>query len=195
MNFLAHIYLSGDNDLVKLGNFMADGIHGKAEDFPLEVQKGIILHRAIDSYTDVHPVFRQGTKRLHPVYHHYAGVIMDIFYDHFLAKNWAKYHDSSLEDYAASFYKILEDNYTILTDRTKGMMPHMIQYNWLASYATIEGIGRILAQMDHRTKHRSGMKDSVKELVEYYTVFENEFTEFFEDLMNFVKEKSAELEI
>ena len=89
MNFLAHIYLSGDNDLIKIGNFMADGIRGKHYEYlPAEVQKGIVLHRAIDTYTDSHPIFRQSTKRLHHRYHHYAGVIVDVFYDHFLAKNW-----------------------------------------------------------------------------------------------------------
>ena len=196
MNFLAHIYLSGDNDLVKIGNFMADNIPGnKYEHFPPDVQKGILLHRAIDSYTDAHPVFRKGTKRLHPVYHHYAGVIMDMFYDHFLAKNWTSYSSTPLEEYTAGFYHILEANYDILTEKTKGMMPYMITYNWLASYASLDGIERILTQMDNRTKNRSGMRNSVKELKEHYTVFEKEFTEFFADLQNHVKEKSTELGI
>ena len=80
MNFLAHIYLSGDNDLIKIGNFMADGIRGKHfESYPLEIQKGIILHRSIDTFTDAHPIFRQSTKKLHEKYHHYAGVIVDVF--------------------------------------------------------------------------------------------------------------------
>lgn len=194
MNFLAHIYLSGDNDLVKIGNFMADGIHGKPDHFPIEVQKGIKLHRAIDTYTDAHPIFRQGTKRLHSRYHHYAGVIMDIFYDHFLAKNWINYHKQPLIEYTLAFYRSLEDNYEILTEKTKGLMPYMVQYNWLASYATIEGIGRILSQMDNRTKNRSGMKTSVEELVEFYKEYETEFTDFFEDIQLFVKEKSAEID-
>ena len=193
MNFLAHIYLSGDNDLIKIGNFMADGIHGKPDHFPADVLTGIAVHRAIDTYTDAHPIFRQGTKRLHARYHHYAGVIMDIFYDHFLAKNWAKYHPQPLEDYTLAFYKALEDNYELLTEKTKGLMPYMIQYNWLASYATVEGIGRILSQMDNRTKNRSGMKTSIEELVEFYDEYEAEFTEFFEDLRAHVKEKMAEL--
>ncbi len=193
MNFLAHIYLSGDNDLVKLGNFMADGIHGKPDDFPPDVQKGIILHRAIDTYTDAHPVFRQGTKRLHAAYHHYAGVVMDIFYDHFLAKNWVTYSTEPLGEFIASFYKSLEDNYDILTEKTKGMMPYMIQHDWLGSYATVEGIGGILKQMDHRTKLRSGMGRSVKELLEYYDEYEKEFGEFFTDIQAHVKEKLASL--
>lgn len=191
MNFLAHIYLSGDNDLVKIGNFMADGIHGKPDTFPEDVQKGILLHRAIDTYTDTHPIFRQGTKRLHAAYHHYAGVIMDIFYDHFLAKNWKDYSEIPLDDFTASFYQSLHDNYDILTDKTKGLMPYMTRDNWLASYATIEGIGRILKQMDHRTKYRSGMGGSVKELVEYYDAYETEFRDFFADIQAHVKEKMA----
>ncbi len=194
MNFLAHIYLSGDDNLVKIGNFMADGIHGKPDQFPAQVQKGIILHRAIDTYTDAHPIFRQGTKRLHARYHHYAGVIMDIFYDHFLAKNWGSYHSQPLEEYTLAFYKALEDNYEILTEKTKGLMPYMIQYNWLASYATTEGIGRILTQMDRRTKDKSGMRTSIDELLQFYTEYEAEFTAFFKDMVAHAKEKFAEIE-
>jgi acyl carrier protein phosphodiesterase len=183
MNFLAHIYLSGDNDLIKIGNLMADGIRGKQfESYPLEIQKGIILHRFIDTYTDAHLVFRQSTKRLHEKYHHYAGVIVDVFYDHFLAKNWNHYSDEKLELYVARFYQSLQDNYEFLSERTKGMMPYMINQNWLVSYQTTEGINKILTQMDSRTKNESKMRFATHELIEYYTDFEQEFTTFFEDL-------------
>jgi acyl carrier protein phosphodiesterase len=183
MNFLAHIYLSEDNDLIKIGNLMADGIRGKHfESYPLEIQKGIILHRFIDTYTDAHLVFRQSTKRLHEKYHHYAGVIVDVFYDHFLAKNWSHYSDEKLELYVARFYQSLQDNYEFLSERTKGMMPYMINQNWLVSYQTTEGINRILTQMDNRTKNESKMRFATHELIEYYTDFEQEFTTFFEDL-------------
>jgi acyl carrier protein phosphodiesterase len=183
MNFLAHIYLSGDNDLIKIGNFMADGIRGKHfENYPLEIQKGIKLHRFIDTYTDAHLVFRESTKRLHQNYHHYAGVIVDVFYDHFLAKNWSNYSSETLVDYSENFYQSLRDNYDFLSERTKGMMPYMIEYNWLVSYQTVEGISRILTQMDSRTKNESKMRFSPNELIEYYTEFEQEFTSFFEDV-------------
>ncbi|CAN1536371.1 acyl carrier protein phosphodiesterase [Flavobacteriaceae bacterium] len=183
MNFLAHIYLSGDNDLIKIGNFMADGIRGKHfENYPLEIQKGIKLHRFIDTYTDAHLVFRKSTKRLHQNYHHYAGVIVDVFYDHFLAKNWSNYSSESLVDFTENFYQSLRDNYDFLSERTKGMMPYMIEYNWLVSYQTVEGISRILTQMDSRTKNESKMRFSPNELIEYYTEFEQEFTSFFEDV-------------
>ncbi|WP_026730070.1 ACP phosphodiesterase [Flavobacterium denitrificans] len=183
MNFLAHIYLSGDNDLIKIGNFMADGIRGKQfEHFPKDVQKGILLHRFIDTYTDSHDIFRQSTKRLHEKYHHYAGVIVDIIYDHFLAKNWTKYSDENLENFINRFYTSLDDNYSILTEKTQGLMPYMIERNWLLSYRTVEGIHQILTQMDRRSKNVSKMQYASEELKEFYAEFEEEFTLFFEDL-------------
>jgi acyl carrier protein phosphodiesterase len=183
MNFLAHIYLSGDNDLLKIGNFMADGIRGKQfETYPLEIQKGIILHRFIDTYTDAHPIFRKSTKRLHNNYHHYAGVIVDVFYDHFLAKNWSNYSNDSLVEFTNRFYQSLRNNHDFLSERTKGLMPYMIEHNWLMSYETVEGISRILTQMDSRTKNESKMRFSPNELNEYYSEFEQEFTTFFEDI-------------
>ncbi|MFV7235692.1 ACP phosphodiesterase [Flavobacterium sp. ZB4R12] len=190
MNFLAHIYLSGDNDLIKIGNFMADGIRGKHfESYPLEIQKGIILHRAIDTFTDAHPIFRQSTKRLHEKYHHYAGVIVDVFYDHFLAKNWSTYSDEKLDHFVERFYQSLQDNHIILSERTKEIMPYMIKQNWLVSYQTVEGINRILTQMDQRTKNESKMRFATHELSEFYLEFEKEFTNFFQELIIYSNDK------
>ena len=193
MNFLAHIYLSGDNDLIKIGNFMADGIRGKQfKTYPLEVQKGIVVHRAIDTFTDAHPIFRQSTKKLHARYHHYAGVIADVFYDHFLAKNWATYSDKNLSDYVTNFYQSLSDNTSILSERTIAIMPYMIEQNWLLSYQTIAGIDKILTQMDSRTKNQSKMRFASEELTEFYTEFEQEFTQFFIELRVHASEKLLE---
>ncbi len=169
---------------------MADGIHGKHfGNFPMEIQKGIILHRNIDTFTDAHPVFRLSTKRLHANYHHYSGVIVDVFYDHFLAKNWSTYSDEKLEDYVERFYQSLKDNYNVLTPRTQNLMPYMIEHNWLVSYQTIEGIERILAKMDTRMKYESNMRFSVAELKTSYSEFEEEFTTFFENLITFTQDK------
>ncbi|AWI26236.1 acyl carrier protein phosphodiesterase [Flavobacterium pallidum] len=194
MNFLAHIYLSGDNDLMKIGNFMADGIRGKHfEEFPEGVRKGILLHREIDTYTDAHPIWRESTKKLHERYHHYAGVIVDVFYDHFLAKNWNKYSTETLEDFTDGFYKILIAHYDILTEKTKAMMPYMIRHNWLLSYRTLQGMERILTQMDHRTGDKSNMRFAHLELRRHYDAFEKEFTEYFVELQHFCTEKKKSL--
>lgn len=194
MNFLAHIYLSGDNDLLKIGNFMADSIRGHSyENYPAEVRKGILLHRAIDSFTDAHPIYRKSKHRLHEKYGHYSGVIMDIFYDHFLAKNWAHFSDEKLEDYAASFYRLLQKNHELLTEKIKSILPYMMARNWLLSYATLEGLEMILFQMDHRTKNRVAMHESIIEMKQYYTEFEQEFLLFFEELEQYCREKLEEL--
>ncbi len=193
MNFLAHIYLSGDNDLLKIGNFMADSIRGhRYEAYPTEIRKGILLHRAIDSFTDMHPIYRQSKHRLHEKYGHYSGVIMDIFYDHFLAKNWNNYSDEKLEDYAENFYNLLRNNYEILTERAQGMIPYMIGRNWLVSYASIEGLEMIMFQMDHRTKNRVAMHESIVELQQFYAEFQTEFQLFFDELQQHCQEKLAE---
>jgi acyl carrier protein phosphodiesterase len=183
MNFLAHIYLSGDSDLMKIGNFMADGVRGnKYLELHSEIQKGIILHRNIDTFTDAHPIFRQSTKRLHANYHHFSGVIVDVFYDHFLAKNWNLYSDEKLEVYVDNFYNSLDSNHDLLTEKAQMMKPYMIQQNWLLSYQTIDGIEKILSQMDNRIKRESNMRFSVQELKLFYKEFEDDFTIFFNDL-------------
>lgn len=194
MNFLAHIYLSGEDDFVKIGNFMADSIRGsKYLDYTNSLQKGILLHRHIDSFTDAHPIYRKSKHRLHEKYGHYSGVIMDIAYDHFLAKNWSKYSNEKLEDYAADFYQLMQDNYEILTERTKGMLPYMIGRNWLVSYATIAGLEMILFQMDYKTKHRAHMQEAIVEIQDFYTEFESEFFQFFEELVLSCQQKLKEL--
>lgn len=190
MNYLAHIYLSGEDDELKIGNFIADSIKGnKFDHFPEKIKNGIILHRALDTFTDKHPTFRMSTHRLFDVYGHYSAVIVDILYDHFLAKNWECYSKIPLLDYTQIFYKLLQDNMQVLPKRVQNFLPYMIQDNWLYNYATIEGIGKILYQMDHRTKNRSKMQYATKELVKFYILFEEEFTSFFEEIIKYSTEE------
>ena len=194
MNFLAHIHLSGENEFIKIGNFMADGVRGKQyENFPQEIQKGILLHRAIDTFTDAHPLFRQSTKRLHSRYHHYAGVIVDMYYDHFLAKNWENHSSENLENYSNRFYQSLLDNHTLLTPKTQNLLPYMIKYNWLVNYQSIPGLERILSQMDQRTQNQSLMRFAGEELAAHYTLFEEEFSLFYKELQLFSENKLNEL--
>ncbi|MEP1488084.1 MAG: acyl carrier protein phosphodiesterase [Algibacter sp.] len=196
MNFLAHIYLSGNNDLVTIGNFIADGIKGKDyKKYQDDIQTGILLHRQIDTYTDAHKTVRKSTKRLHEKYGHYSGVIVDILYDHFLAKNWSKYSETSLEEYVDDFYDSLEHHYDILPLRIQKMIPFMMADNWLLSYASIDGISRVLDGMNRRTKNRSSMDEAVVELEEFYNEFETEFTDFFEELIAFSNQKLTELTV
>ncbi|MBW8198273.1 ACP phosphodiesterase [Flagellimonas abyssi] len=194
MNFLAHIYLSFGDEEITLGNFFADHIRGnKYKHLPDRIQKGILLHREIDTFTDAHPTARQSSKRLHKNYSHYSRVIVDIYYDHFLAKNWTDYSDVPLDEYVENFYDLLEDNYDILPIATKRMMPYMMADNWLLNYANLAGIDRVLNGMNRRTKNRSRMNFAILDLEEHYTEFENEFTSFFEELMTFSNQKFISL--
>lgn len=186
MNFLAHIYLSFDDRPVMIGNFIADSIRGnRYGHLPGEIQRGIVLHRAIDTFTDAHPIPRLSSKRLHSRYSHYSRVIVDIYYDHFLAKNWERYSDIPLESFVEHFYNLLREHDHLLPPAVKRMMPYMISENWLVNYARPEGIRKVLAGMDRRTHYRSGMKSALEELQEFYPSFEEEFATFFSDLRTF----------
>jgi len=194
MNFLAHIYLSFGDDEITIGNFIADSIRGnKIHHLPTRIQKGILLHREIDTYTDTHEIPKISSKRLHKNYSHYSRVIVDIFYDHFLAKNWIHYSNTPLKVYVENFYDLLEDNYAILPHGVQRMMPYMISDNWIYNYAKMEGIGRVLNGMNRRTKNKSKMNFAIFDLEEHYVDFEKEFTSFFEELITFSKQKYISL--
>ena len=194
MNFLAHIYLSFDDPEITLGNFFADHIRGnKYQHLPNKVQKGILLHREIDTFTDTHPIPRQSSKRLHQNYGHYSRVIVDIYYDHYLAKNWSDYSQIPLKDYVERFYDLLEENYSILPLGTQRMMPYMMADNWLYNYANLEGISRVLSGMNRRTKNRSRMDFAIMDLEQHYEDFGAEFRAFFTELITFSRQKFDEL--
>lgn len=188
MNFLAHIYLSGDNEELKIGNFIADSVKGKQYlEYPPGIIKGIVLHRAIDTFTDTHPIVSKSVERLFDRYGHYSRVIVDILYDHFLAANWKDYSDIPLKIYTEDFYKLLQDNFEILPKPVQNFLPYMVADNWLYNYRKIEGIEKILFQMNRRIKYRAKMHLAVEELREFYKEFEDEFTRFFEELRAYVK--------
>lgn len=175
---------------------MADGIKGKHYlKYDETIQKGILLHRWIDTYTDSHPIVKQSTKRLHAKYGHYSGVIVDILYDHFLAKNWEHYHHQPLERFVSEFYTMLQSHKSLLTPRIQKMMVPMIEQNWLLSYASKEGIQTVLYNMSFRIKKRSPIEDAAQDLALHYQEFENEFTTFFKELEAFVLLKRKEFEV
>ena len=194
MNFLAHIYLSFGDDEIAIGNFIADSIRGnKIDHLPQRVQDGVILHREIDTFTDSHRIPKRSSKRLHKNYSHYSRVIVDIYYDHFLAKNWKKYSETPLKVFVNEFYDLLKENYSILPDGVQRMMPYMITDNWLYNYSKMEGIDRVLNDMNRRTKNKSNMNFAILDLEDHYTEFEKEFTSFFDELIVFSKQKYISL--
>lgn len=194
MNFLAHIYLSGDNQKILVGNFIADFVKGRTAlaQFEPEIITGIELHRGIDEFTDSHPVVGQSKNRLRNKYRHYAGVIVDVFYDHFLARNWNSYHNELLPDYADKAYGIIQSYDSILPQDVKFMLPYMIKGNWLVNYSKLEGIHKALSGMSRRTPYESKMDESVVDLERDYEEYKKEFEEFFPQLVEFSKKFLAD---
>lgn len=194
VNFLAHIYLSGNNDQLKLGNFIADAIKGRRYlNYNSEIQKGILLHREIDSFTDSHPIVKKSKERLHKRYKHYDGVIIDIFYDHFLAKNWRDYHPEPLALFVSDFYKIATSQIKVLPEKIQYMLPYMVKANWLYNYQSLDGIERVLKGMNSRTNYKSHMDLAIEDLKLHYTDLQNDFIQFFDILRTFSSDKLISL--
>ena len=189
MNFLAHAYLSGEDKNILLGNFIGDFIKGRQalNKFDPAVIRGVELHRAIDAFTDVHPIVHESKNRLRATYRHYAAVIVDVFYDHFLAANWKKYHSTTLEQFAADTYRTLNAFSPILPVSFKRMLPYMIDGNWLVNYRKVSGVHGTLSGMASRTPYESKMEQASVDLRKHYNEFQSEFEKFFPELKDFAE--------
>lgn len=187
MNFLGHLYLSGDNPNIKLGNFIGDYVKGKQyQNYPPDVAKGILLHRKIDTFTDNHAMVRQSANRLKPIYGRYAGVVVDMLYDHLLAKNWHHYHPTPLHQFVTETHELLVRNYLLLPKRVKLFLPFLIASRRIETYATTSGIKTALDIMAKHTSlphHSDFAIDCIKN---QHTQFEQEFTIFINDIKQYI---------
>lgn len=190
MNFLAHIYLSGSNDELMIGNFIADFVKGsKKNNYPPVICHGIELHRMIDHFTDHHPITSLSKRRLYPNHHKYSGVVVDLYYDHFLAKNFQLYSETSLVNFADATYRTIMNFREILPFEVQGFLPYMIERNWLVNYATVQGIAQTLTGLGKRVSFKNQMHEAVVDLERDYDLFENEFSRFFPELITFAASK------
>lgn len=190
MNFLAHLYLSQNNTDILIGNFIADHVKGSQfYNYSKEIQQGILLHREIDLFTDTHPIVKQSMQRLHKRYRHYNGVIIDIFYDYFLAKNWSKYSDIPLQIFADTIYKFFQNIEINLPKKSRNFINYMVEYNILYNYQFHHGIEKVLHGMNYRSKGKSQMDLAINDLIENEADFEKDFNLFFEKLIQFTNEK------
>ncbi len=194
MNYLAHAYLSGADRDLSVGNFIADHVKGKAYmDYPEAVQKGILLHRNIDHFTDLHPLFRKNVSLLFPKYRHYSRVIVDMFFDHVLAAQWHRFHRYSLEEFSQKFYRTMNDSNQLIPPASKKILPVLTKYNWFVTYRSLEGLETILYQMSQRTRFPIDMSLAIKDLKNNYYDIENDFYLFFDEIVDFVAEKKEHL--
>lgn len=159
---------------------MGDFIKGNDyQQFDKLIQVGVLLHREIDSFTDHHPTVKQSKNRLKAKYRHYSGVIVDVFYDHFLAQNFVQFCSTPLAEFVQRQYELLERNIQLLPPKAQHMLPYMINGNWLLNYKEEAGVQRSLKGMSRRTKFNSKMDEAIVELYKYHKEFNSEFLEFF----------------
>ena len=186
MNHLAHLFLSQRDTDLMAGNFIADHIKStKLSNFSEGIQNGILMHRAIDHFTDTHRIIRKSKKRLFPKYSHYSAVLVDMFYDHILAKNWKNYSPISLESFASSAYKLLQSKKIELPLRTVTTLNYMSKHDWLSNYANITGMSRALKGLSIRASFNSKMDEAIVDLERDFKLYEAEFTPFFAALFEF----------
>lgn len=194
MNFLAHAHLSGENKDIIFGNFIADAVKGNSHSqFRKDIQTGIKLHRRIDVFTDKHAIFKQSLNRIRVDFGKYSGIVVDIYYDHFLAKNWSNYHPEELKHFAKHVYTILQKNYFILPARTKRLLPFLITQNWLVGYSKLRDLQMVFYGMDRRTGLKSGMSNAVEVLKRNYQEIESDFIDFYPELTEYSKNTLSEL--
>lgn len=184
MNFLAHAYLSFDDPEILVGNMIADALRGNQPDkFPPTIRKGIFLHRNIDAYTDHHELVKATRKVFYPAIRHYALVISDVIYDHFLGVNWAKYHHQSLFDFSQRSYKDLDDRMVFVPERFQKIFHFMKDDNWFVMYSKREGIHRTIDRLRYRSKEFVFYKETIDIFEKNYSELEGHFLEFFPQLI------------
>jgi len=194
LNFLAHTYLSGENKNIALGNLIGDMVKGNAyENYETDIRTGLILHRAIDSFTDSHEVFLHSKRLISPSFNRYSGIVADIYYDHFLAKYWSDYCDTDLQKFVNTIYVLLIKKYTQLPPRAQRITPFLIIRNWMGNYGHLQALHYVFLGMHRRTLQKGNMHKAVDVLQLHYDELENDFRVFFEDVKLFSKEKLAEL--
>ncbi|ARV13671.1 ACP phosphodiesterase [Polaribacter sp. SA4-12] len=177
-----------------IGNFIADHIRGNNyEAYSKEIQQGIFLHREIDTFTDAHEVVRKSKRRLHERYRHYDGVIIDIFYDYFLAKNWSDYSAIPLDVYTETINDLFRKIAEKLPIKSQNFIKYMLEYNLLFNYGNKEGIAKVLNGMNSRTKGKSQMNLAIEDLQNLEEEFQEDFTLFFKDLIAHTNQKLIEI--
>jgi acyl carrier protein phosphodiesterase len=169
-----------------LGDFVRKGGEGV---FSGTMQRGILLHRKIDGFTDRHPVFRRSRRRIRPELRRFGGIAVDLFYDHFLAQEFSRYHDIPLEQFAEQFYRLLEHYEPQLPPKLQQIMPSMIERNWLVSYREVDAIERALSRISLRLSRPNALGDTAKDFRLCYDDFSSDFEEFFPDLLTFTREQ------
>lgn len=188
MNYLAHLFLAGPEPESLLGALMGDFVKGVLDQrYPAAITRALALHRRIDSFTDAHPVTAASRARISPERRRFAGIMVDLFYDHFLALHWDQHAREPLDAFTARVYALLKEHDAVLPERLRSIAPGMARSDWLASYARVESIHAALDRMSLRLKRQNRLAGAGLELEANYAALETDFHAFFPDLVRFAQ--------
>ncbi|MBK7665911.1 MAG: DUF479 domain-containing protein [Sphingobacteriaceae bacterium] len=188
MNYLAHAFLSFNNEPITVGNFIADHIKlADAGHLPPEIKQGVLLHRRIDYFTDTHPLFIKSKRNFYDGFERYSGVLVDIYYDYLLAKNFDKFSEVKLDIFTKNIYSVLQNNTQHLPETSKGFLNYVLQNNTFYEYSKIEGIELVLKHLSYRINHGVFLNESVPLFLQHEKSIEEDFLIFFEDLIKDAK--------
>jgi acyl carrier protein phosphodiesterase len=188
MNFLAHFFLSGDDDELRVGNFLGDYLrNAQVAQLPERMQDGVQLHREIDSYTDQHPQVLQGVRRLYDRHSKYAPVVVDIFYDYLLTFNWERYSQQPIRDFMQEIYQCLQRYHAVMPPPVHQYVPNMIADDWLASYGSHNGLAITFSRLRKRTSKPHLIDGALESLIQDFPLLNEEFNQFFPDIIAHVQ--------
>lgn len=188
MNYLAHLYLAERSPESLVGSILGDFVKGAiADSYSPGVRRGIELHRKIDTYTDAHETTRASRNLFSPERRRFAGIIVDLCYDHFLYRHWHQFSEAALDEFISHVYAILLAPGTVLPERLRAMIPVMIREDWLGSYQNLQGIELALNRLSRRIKQGNRLPGAIEEIRHHYLKLESDFLIFFPDLEHYVR--------
>lgn len=188
MNFVAHQYLSFENQSLQIGNLLGETVKGKQYlDFPKEIQKGILLHRSIDTFTDSHETVKKSSSYFHETQHKFAPIIIDVIYDYFLIKHWNNYSEIPFEKFKTDCYQLFKDEYNSLPKKLQETIFYLLKYDWFENYSTIEGVQKTLKGIGNRAKFENNLHQIIPEFEKNYANLETDFLSFFPQIQTHCK--------
>lgn len=188
MNYLAHLYLSDQSAEGFAGSLLGDFVTGSvAGKFNENVENEILMHRRIDAFTDSHTVVKRSKRRISAENGRYAGVLIDVFYDHYLAVNFEKYSSVPLKTFSQKAYRALDEHRSLFPEKFRQRIDGIISYDLLGSYQSIDGIHLTLTRISSRIKRRNDLADGISDLENNYRELFADFEEFFPKLTAFVQ--------
>lgn len=183
MNYLAHAYLSGDDDELLIGNFIADHLRGNDfSKYPQGVINGIRLHRKIDAYTDTHPLFKASKRVFYEEFDKYSGILVDIYFDHLLARQFDLFHPQSLDSFSENVYQVYRKNEHLMPEFSSRFLSYVLKNKVYQNYSSLEGIETVLKHLSQRIGHSVNLNESIPQFKRSEEFLQKNFTEFIVDL-------------